>query len=191
MSRRGRKTKAGKRTPSGALRRDNYPTPKHNKGSPWVQAMRERYGVHYNTALGRAYAGRLLGDEDVARIRYDTGKRFFRLYSAIIAIGVYACPLGKETLSGGSTGQIEGNPRAREDQDWLFGAMDAMDHTGSRPYFDQLISIHHVDQGPPWLDRILSGGNHPADLAILKAALTALDAITPAIKQGRILAEVY
>jgi hypothetical protein len=60
--------------------------------------------------------------------------------------------------------------------------MDAMDVSGTRPYFDQLISSLHVDSGPYWLENLLKGGKHPADRMVLAAAIRALDIIAPEVK---------
>lgn len=62
MGRAGRKRKDGKREPNGRLQRVSG----FDKGSDWVQAQRARYGEHYSTALGRAYAAGLLGEESEA-----------------------------------------------------------------------------------------------------------------------------
>src|SRR5690606_6642415 len=101
MARRGRPRKAGKRTKAGALVRDSYAMPIYDHGTERAQARFKRFGTHGATALGRAYASGLLGDEQEASIRYDAGKRFSRLYSALIEQGRYRCPLARERLSAG------------------------------------------------------------------------------------------
>lgn len=183
----GRPRKNGKRERNGRLQRDSYAV-NLVKGSEWVQGMTERYGQDYGSALGRAYASGLLGEGNEAKVRYDAGKRFSRLYSALIEQGRYGCPLGRETRSTGSAVAIMAHPRAVEDQDWLFAAMNALDSLGLRPWLDQLILDAYHDRGPYWLDAMLGGGKHPADVEVLKTAIRALDAIAPETPAVRIVA---
>lgn len=176
MARPGRKRKAGPRTKGGRLKQDGYPYPKRDKGSEWVQARRSRFGEHYGSALGRAYAAGLLGDEAEARIRLDVGKKFARLYSRFIEVRRYTCPLGRDVPAHSVT--LAPDPmRAKQDQDWLFDAMVKLDDDGARPWLDQLLSEAFTDTGPAWLERLLGDGKHPADAMVLKAAIRALDAI--------------
>lgn len=179
MTKRGRPRKAGKRYPSGKL----IP---FDKGAGHVQERRERFGNHYTTALGRAFASGLLGDDAQAQARYSTAKRFSRLYGVYIEHGrYYGCPLGREERSTGSTGQMSGN---REDQDWLFACMDALDQGKLRPWLDLLILEYYHDVDPPFLGRLLNKGRDPADKAMMARCIEALDAITPAVEVGRIRA---
>lgn len=69
--RRGRSSKPGKRTKSGRLARDGYAQPLYDCGNERVQALSARYGTHYSTALGRAYAAGLLGEPQEALNRYN------------------------------------------------------------------------------------------------------------------------
>ncbi|SLK03885.1 hypothetical protein [Novosphingobium mathurense] len=174
MGRKGRPKKQGERYKCGKLR------PTFDKGSERVQALRERYGEYYGSALGRAFKHGLLGSDATANVRFDAGKRFARLYSAMIERGRYGCPLGRETLSAGSCGQISGNSFEMDNQEWLFDAMNDLDNAGLRPWLDQLILDQYHDHGPPWLDRLLAGGRDPADRMVMKCALDALDVIAPA-----------
>lgn len=178
MNKRGRPRKSGKRTAGDRLKRDNYPTPVFDKGSDWVRAMQDRYGTHYNTALGRAYAGGLLGDGTEALNRYQASKKFVRLYGRFIGGSAYTCPLD-DTPRGGNVVELHVSEEQENDHRWLMSAMDSMDIAGCRPYFDQLISVLNVDSGPYWLDSLLAGGKHPADIAVLKAAIQAMDIIAP------------
>jgi hypothetical protein len=177
----GRKRKAGDRHRCGKLKRQPN-APGFDKGSDWVQERRARFGVHYCTALGRAYAAGLLGDN--ADDRYMGGKQFIRVYQAIIGGEAYRSPLD-DTPRGSSDHADYVNPR---DHDWLFAAMDALDVAGVRPYLDQLIARSHTDHGPPWLDALLAGGKHPADLMLLKAACKALDILAPERRPMQIVA---
>lgn len=185
---RGRKRRQGKREPNGRLKRNNYPMPVYDRGSDWVQARRALFGEHYSSAIGRAYAGGLLGDGTEAKNRLDTGKRFAALYSAIIGQGGYRCALDVSPRSAVRSTAFHGHSRDRDDQDWLFGAMNALDREGLRPWFDQLVSPLYTDAGPYWLDAILAGGSHPADHMILKYAVAAIDMIAPTVQPARILA---
>jgi len=183
MGRRGRPRKAGKRNDKGKLVRDNYPVPIYDHGTERAQARFKRFGTHGATALGRAYASGLLGEEQEASLRYDAGKRFARLYSALIEQGRYRCPLARERLSSGVVVAFTGNRHDEADQAWLFDAMEKLDRAGLRPWLDQLVLDLYADQGPYWLDALLAGGNNPSDQVVLKAALDALDLIAP--KQGQ------
>lgn len=177
----GRKRKGGNRERNGRLQR--LPADRYDKGNERIAAMRERFGEHYNSAIGRAFAGGLLGDDTQAKVRLDTGKRFARLYSAVIALPAYTCPLAREIVSGGASSPIYDEQRAKDDQDWLFAMMAKLDREGLRPWLDQLISPVHTDEGPYWLDALLNGGKHPADRAVLNEAIKALDCIAPKVRQ--------
>lgn len=187
---RGRPAKSGRRTKSGALARNNYPQPAYDRGTERVQAMKARYGEHYSTALGRAYAAGLLGDEQQAMDRYQAGKKFARLYSRLIDVHPYTCPLDNSPR-GGNVVDLEYDERGMAEQQWLFEAMDKLDRIGARPWLDQLISIMHIDHGPAFLDRLLSGGRDPCDRTLLKAALDALDALAPPSRTVTIIAVNY
>ncbi|CDO37132.1 hypothetical protein [Novosphingobium sp. KN65.2] len=187
MGRKGRPAKAGGRTKGGRLKRDSYAMPAFDKGSEWVQSMREKYQTHYNTALGRAYAAGLLGEDPIANDRYIGGKRFARVYNRVCQGETYRSPLDRTPR--GSETEIEAFEDARRDRDWLFAVMDTLDGEGLRPWLDQLIARAHTDHGPPWLDRLLHGGKDPADQMVLKAALKALDVVAPARKDMGIRVE--
>lgn len=176
MARKGRPRKQGKRHPNGRLVHEAQIV----KGSEWVQAQQARYQTHYNTALGRAYAGGLLGDEQEALDRYMGGKRFARVYNRVVGGETYRCPLDR-TPRGAET-ETEARENDQQDHDWLFAIMTALDDGGLRPWLDQLIFRYNIDHGPTWLDRLLDGGKDPADVVVLKAALRALDVVAPARK---------
>ena len=189
MARRGRPSKAGKRHPNG--RRVHEPS--FDKGSEWVQARREKYQTHYNTALGRAFAAGLLADDaDLALDRYQGGKRFARVYNRIIGGETYRCPLDRSPRGmAGERVEPERLEFEARDQEWLFAAMSSLDAAGCRPYLDQLVTSAHTDHGPAWLDRMLAGGADPCDQMLLDAALSALDILAPPRKSGRILVATY
>lgn len=215
--RRGRPSKAGKRAPSGQLSRAGQPKGETLAGQPsaWVKAQRDRFGVHYCWALGRAYAAGLLGDGPEALNRYQAAKKFVRLYQRFLGGSSYTCPLDNSPR-GGNVISLDVPEHQERDRKWLDDAIDAMDVSGSRPYFDQLISIVNVDRGPHWVDSMISvldwndglpainaglrkAGKptlatrqyHPADQMILAAAIQALDIIAPAEKPRQILAAYY
>lgn len=180
MARRGRKAKANqKRYLNGRIKPDNYPVPIYDKGTERVQEQRQRYGEHYNSALGRAYAAGLLGDEECAKPRLDTAKRFSALYSVFIEHGRYTPAIARERRSLDATGEIRGIAASMEAQTWLFDAMNALDADSLRPWFDQLVADEFHDCGPVWLDRLLMGGKDPYDKAMLAKCIEALDCIAP------------
>lgn len=185
MAKAGRKRKQGARYPSGKLR------PAYDKGSDWVQGQHEKYGTHYSTALGRAYAAGLLGDEDHDGLaRYQAGKRFVRIYSRFIGGEAYRCPLD-QTPRGSNIVDFEANDQDQRDHDWLHRVMDELDEAGVRPWLDQLISRQHTDHGPCWLDRLLAKGKHPADRMMMDSAIRALDILAPTPTQPRIVVQHY
>jgi len=183
MGRKGRPRKEGKRHPNGKL----VHVERYDHGSDWVQAQVAKYGTHYNTPLGRAYAAGLLGDEALAADRYMGGKRFARVYNRVCGGETYRCPLDRTPR--GSVGEMEASEYDSQDRDWLFTVMDALDVGGLRPWLDQLIFRYHIDVGPSWLDRLLSGGKDPCDQRILTAALAALDVVAPASRKSTIVSQ--
>lgn len=188
MAKAGRKRKNGQRTASGALKRNNYPQPVYDRGSDRIKAQREKYGEHYNSPIGRAYASGLLGDEATAMNRLQAGKRFSRVYGSLIEQGRYGCPLGRELRSVGTSGSVTGMEACMKTQEWLFDAMRDLDRDQLRPWLDQVLASEYHDHGPVWLDRLLMGGRDPYDRAMLNNAIKALDAIAPALPQPRIRA---
>lgn len=174
MARKGRPSKSGKRYPGGK----RVPVTPHDKGSEWVQAMREKYQTHYSTALGRAYAAGLLHeDASIALDLYQGGKRFARVYNRVCGGETYRSPLDRTPR--GSESEIEAYEHDKRDRDWLFFVMDSLDDGGLRPWLDQLLARQHTDHGPVWLDRLLAGGKDPADQMVLKAAVCALEVVAP------------
>lgn len=177
----GRKRKAGKRTGSGRPSRAGIALFDH--GSDWVQKMRERFGQDYNSALGRAYVAGLLGSDDIAKMRYDAGKKFVRIRRRVFAHREITCPLD-QTPRGGSF--VPDHERDLSDQQWLYKAMDSIEQSGCAPWFEQLLSTQHTDSGPYWLDRLLARNGTPLDSVKMEAAIIALDVITPDISYSQI-----
>lgn len=188
---RGRPRKAGKRERNGRLQRD---ASQFDRGSEWVQKMRDRYGEHYSSPIGRLYASGLLGEEEIARVRYDVGKKFARLYARLIE-RPYRCALDTtprlrvvgDDMAPDSWAALEALERDQAEQGWLFEAMDKLDRAGLRPWLDQIVCKRYTDTGPYWVDALLSGGHHPADQSVLDAAIRALDEISPPQRAPRIL----
>lgn len=178
MARRGRPKKQGERHKCGKLRsvRDN--------GTERIHEMRNRYGIHYNSALGRAYAAGLLGDR--AEDLYHGGKTFSRIYRRVIGGFEYRCPLN-QTPRGSESMDFEITARDQHEHDWLHDVLNALDRTGLREWLDQLASIHYIDMDPPWLSRLLSGGKDPADKQALKNAIAALEVVSPQERRQIIL----
>lgn len=176
--RRGRPSKAGKRRPNGRLIHE----PSIVQPSEWVAQMRARFGNYYSTALGRAFVSGLLGEGNEAKDRYDNACKFVRLYTRFIGGSAYRCPLN-DTPRGGNVVEIV-TERQGDDHAWLMANLGRLDRSGGRPYFDQLISSLHTDSGPYWADALIDGGKHPADLAVLAAALKALDSIGSVNRQA-------
>lgn len=177
----GRNRKQGKRTQSGRLSRAGEP--RFDKGNDKVQSLRARYGEHYNSALGRAFAAGLLGKDQDAADRLNEGKRFARVYAKVLDRS-YRCAL--DTTPRGSSGEHD-HEHEQAEQDWLIAMCKKLDDAGLRPWLDQLLSPVWTDAGPVWLDRVLAGGRHKGDMAVLNCALAALDLITPKRKPIGIL----
>lgn len=179
MARRGRKPKPGRRTQSGRLARDGYPLPVYDHGTEQAQDRRRRFHGYGTSALGRAYASALLGDEQTAKIRYDAGERFKRAVERFYMVGMVRCPIGGETRSTGLKVALAGNPHEEAEWEWVGEQAKALDKAGLRPWIDQLVLDVYADHGPPWLDRLLDGGRDPVDRMLLKHAIEALDLIAP------------
>lgn len=181
---RGRKSKPGARHKCGKLKQPASPD-NRVKGSEWVQARQARFGQHYSSAIGRAYAAGLLGNDERAKERLDAGKRFARVHASVIGGPAYRCALNDAPRGSGGHDDHE---RQQRDQRWLFAAMDSLDIDGSRPWLDALVGTQNTDNGPVWLDRLLVGGKDPYDRAMLAYAIRALDVIAPARRPMGILA---
>lgn len=143
----GRPRRSGKRTKAGRLI-----TPQtFDQGTDWVRAMKARFGEHYSTALGRAFALGFLGEGVEANDRFQAGKRFMRLHRIVYGGTHYRCPLN-DSPRGNVSDMHEGVNL--NDRQWLDAAIDSMDVAGVRPYLDQLLSTLYTDAGPYWLDNL-------------------------------------
>lgn len=181
---RGRPRKPGKRYKSGDLK------PVYDKGSERIAAASARFGTHYSSALGRAYAAGLLGDGDRAFDRLNGGKKFAQLYTRTFGGTVYRCALDRSPRGPIEDPAQEDPQRDQMGRDWLAKVMRELDGAGCRPWLDQLISSAYVDTGPQWLDRLILGCGKKPDQTLLDAAIAALDILAPP-KRSRIRAANY
>jgi hypothetical protein len=178
MGKAGRKMKAGKRTKTGRLSRAGAGTP-YDRGTERVQDAKARYGENYCTALGRAYATGLLGDGQDGKDRLEQGKRFARLVQRYFQAIPYRCALDTSPRGNPDIAIVDFDQIEREQAEfaWLCDKARELDREGVRPYLDQLTADRYHDHGPPWLSRLLDGGRHFGDVAVLKAAIVALDVL--------------
>lgn len=170
MAKSGRPRKQGKRRyPNGRIKAVPHSEPVFLKGNDRIEAMRERFGSYYNSALGRAFAAGLLGEGQEALSRYQAARKFVKLHARFYGAPAYTCPLD-QTPRGNVVDlhnvDFENN---RKQLRWLEAASDAMDVAGVRPYLDQLLSVVNVDSGPHWLNALL-------DVLAWNAALPSLNA---------------
>lgn len=191
-----RKKQPGARTKSGRLSRGaaNY-----DRGNDRVRSLKERFGTFYVTASGRMFASGLMGPQDVALGRYQGLQRFCKLYARIYGAGGYRCPLD-QTPKGMGEERIDPD-QAERDREWMRHAMQSLEMSGVYPYMEQVLCPNTVDQGPPWLDRMLdvlewnqnlanlrkqTGQHHerkqidPRDQMVADAVNRALDILAPA-----------
>jgi len=189
MARKGRPSKPGKRQPNGKRKT----APKPIDPTAKVVEARRRFGSHYASALGRFFASGLMGETAIAKGRFDGAQRFLRIYRDVFGAPSYHCPLD-QTPKG--CGDAPDNLFAEQDREWLRQAMMALDASGSYPYLEQVLSLHHVDAGPAWLDRMLDAQLHgrvidPRDQMVADAAIRALDILAPEPVPSRILVRHY
>lgn len=193
MGRKGRPRNAGKRRyPNGRIKKpppDPNAEPSRIKGNDRIEAMREKWGTFYNSALGRAYASGLLGEGQEALGRYQAARKFVKLHARFYGAPGYTCPLDQAPRGHDNDPypDIEAN---RKQLAWLNAACDSMDVAGVRKYFDELVSPVNVDSGPAWLSILLANGTDPRCYAALNAAIRALDIIAPEVRPVGILAVV-
>ena len=114
-----------------------------DKHSERVQAMRDRFGEHHGSAIGRAYASGLLGEETIARVRYDAGKRFQRPWNRF---SISVVPSASELRSGAVRPNQLGNPHEERRVGMGVPSRATSTATECAPY-DQLLPMYH-DGGP-------------------------------------------
>lgn len=149
MGRKGRPSKAGKRYANGRL----VHVVKFDRGTERVQVQKGMFGTFYASAAGRMFASGLMGEQDEALGRYQGLQRFLRLYRRIYGAPGYRCALD-QTPRGEDHEEID-LEQAERDRTWMRHAMRSLDASGCYPYLEQIISVNTVDQGPPWLDRLI------------------------------------
>lgn len=165
MPRAGRKSKPGKRHPCGK----RLPDPRIVRGNDRAEERKRLFGNHATTALGRAYAAGMLGDE--ADSLYAAGKRFVRVYSRLIDPARYRCALD-DTPRGRDDNDT--HEQDMHDQSWLFGALARLEKAHMRAWLDLLLLDAYHDSDPPFLARLLAGGKNPVDRAMLGRCITAM-----------------
>lgn len=184
MGKTGRKSKSGKRTPSGRLSRAGA-VPVYDRGTERTQMMRAFYGEQGSDAIGRAYQAGLLGEGSEAKALLDTARRIANAYWQAYSTGSYQCPLADRTH--GNTSDLD-HERIKRREIWLSGCLDLVNKMGVRRQFDQLVIDVNPDCGPSWIDSLVWNAKQnlhrkaheqiePAsgDVKELRAALDALE----------------
>lgn len=183
MAKRGRKRKAGARTPSGRLSRAKAIPVTFDKGTERAQAMQALYGPDGADAIGRAYRAGLLGnlhhEGDKAKAMLDTARKIANAYWQAYETGRYQCTLAER--SGGSIAVLDHESIKRREE-WLEDVLRFVNGMGRdvRRAFDQLVIDVNPDHGPKWLDALLWAKQHgkqpdPLCEALLHRALDPLD----------------
>lgn len=182
----GRKSKSGKRTPSGRLSRaKDCIVPVYDRGTERTQMMRAFYGEQGSDAIGRAYQAGLLGEGSEAKALLDTARRIANAYWQAFSTGSYQCALGDKSF--GNTADLD-HERIKRREIWLGECLNTVSRMGVRRQFDQLVIDVNPDCGPSWLDSLVWNAkqnlhrksheqiNPPShDLKSLRAALDALE----------------
>lgn len=171
----GRKRKAGRRTPSGRLSRAGQV--KRIAGNDRAEAVKLLYGTNGTDPIGRAYERGLLGSGQDAKAMLDTARAIFRAYWAAYANGPIRCTLADRN-SGASIDE-DGEREARVEQ-WLHEMLATANAGGppSRKLFDELVIDINPDEGPPWMDRLLaSNRRYPATMQDWGRLSCALDVL--------------
>lgn len=169
---RGRPRKQVKRTKSGQPSRAGQRTTGNDK----AVAMQTKYRSNGHDPIGRAFEVGLLGLQDgkpcqMARVRLDTARAFYRAYWPVMGVGRIGCTLGDQ---GGSNGN--GNLKSEQ---WLKRQLDTIGPMGTdeRKAFDDLVLDGHFDEGPIWLDRLIANKPNAKDERRLNLAVTVIDRI--------------
>ena len=173
MGKAGRKRKAGPRTASGRL------IVLFDKGTDHVQAAKARYGDHYSSAIGRAFVSGLLGADDQAKDRLAMARKLVGHKHTVYGHKGYRCALDTSPRGGNLTlvPDAERDERVIAMAEWLNDADVYM--SGCASFVWQLVGEEWVDEGPPWLDRLLARGGDVRDMMVLDAALQGLDRLIP------------
>lgn len=181
---RGRKSKPGKRYPSGKRKPDGVA---YDRGTERAQATTATYGTHGGSPIGRAYAMGLLGviGSDEAKDRLDAGKKLAA--NRVLAFGRkgYRCALDQSPRGADAEESEEAVERKVTARATLKVMECQMGPGGFRAW--ELVDPNYADCGPGWLDGLLAGRGDGASSRALQSALDALDAIAP-VRRSRMVA---
>ena len=173
-----------------ARRRAEFGLPANDVGEATPDAARRgKQETHTCDAIGRAYITGLLGSGQEAEDLLHAGRSVARRYWA--TLGVTLTP---DSLARFQPQDAIGDPMSEEDRDErdrmreasLLATLDVLDRCGRnrevRRAFDQLVIDPNPDQGPAWLDSIITAHRAKAqanarDYAALTLALDGLRAI--------------
>lgn len=162
-----RPRKQAKRTAKGRLSR--AAAAKFDRGTEQAQARKERYRGNGYDAIGRAYEAGLLGweagkqkDEEGrpsarAKSLMDMARSINRVYWCAYEVGGIGCTLGSAQVTSVHFGPpIRGLDDPRQEQ-WLV-RMLALVQPAERALFEQVVIDPMPDEGPRWLDAMLTKG---------------------------------
>lgn len=185
MGKAGRKSKAGKRAPSGRLSRAGQVVI-FDRGSQRTADKFSVYGPDGSDAVGRAYQAGLLGEEDGVNLR-NRARKIHRAYWPMFAVGREKSCLGLD-INGQAVNDnlIDPDERQRKiDRERLLNDSTRKIERMSRQHrkaFDELCIDINPDYGPAWLDALIWAKRHdkpsdPAHEQTLRFALEALNAV--------------
>lgn len=160
-----RPRKQAKRTAKGRLSR--AAAAKFDRGTEQAQARKERYRGNGYDAIGRAYEAGLLGWEAGkpsarAKSLMDMARSINRVYWCAYEVGGIGCTLGSAQVTSVHFGPpIRGLDDPRQEQ-WLV-RMLALVRPAERALFEQVVIDPMPDEGPRWLDAMLTKGPRGRD----------------------------
>ncbi|MBD8549472.1 hypothetical protein IFT85_02095 [Sphingomonas sp. CFBP 8764] len=174
-----------------ARRRAEFGLPANDVGeaSP-DSAKRGKQETHTCDAIGRAYISGLLGSGQEAEDLLNAGRNIARRYWSTLG-----ATLTPDSLARFQPQDAAGEPMTQDERDQrdnireasLLAALNVLDACGTgrhvRRAFDQLVIDPNPDEGPAWLDSIITAHRSKAqasarDYATLALALDGLRAIT-------------
>lgn len=161
----GRARKMGKRTAKGRLSRARAAVFDH--GSERAQDRKARFNGNGYDAIGRAYEAGLLAWEAGkpnarAKSLMDMARSINRVYWCAYEVGGVGCTLGSAQVTSVHFGPpIRGLDDPRQEQ-WLV-RMLALVRPSERALFEQVVIDPMPDEGPRWLDAMLTKGPRGRD----------------------------
>ncbi|MGB3844291.1 MAG: hypothetical protein WA940_00340 [Sphingopyxis sp.] len=176
----GRPKKKGARTKSGQLSRSIHATYDH--GTERARDRKAAFKGNGYDPAGRAYEKGLFGKgvdgkpTAEAKILLDMARSLNRAYWCEYEVGREGCTLGKHGASSVHFGPPIRGLDDPEQERWLVRQLDKI-HWSERRVFDQLVLDHFPDDGPVWLDRLLTGEGRESDdlrMALVIACLRRL-----------------